>query len=173
MTGLIGVYEKLAGLYENLPLPAGQILGVATAVGLGRVRPAPLRGSRALQRATGAAAIAAGCALNAWALLERRRRTSGRFELEQPESLVTTGPYALSRHPMYVGWWFIHLGAGLLVGSAWVAATMPAATLVEHLGVLHEEHVLERGFPDEFAQYRRRVPRYLGLPRRSPRRPTS
>ncbi|MCD2443638.1 isoprenylcysteine carboxylmethyltransferase family protein [Agromyces sp. SYSU K20354] len=165
--------SRLIGLYENLPLPAGQILGVATAVGLGRVRPALFPGSRALHAATGAVALGAGCALNVWALVERRRRTSGRFELEQPESLVTTGPYALSRHPMYVGWWFIHLGIGLLFGSAWVAATIPMATLVEHVGVLHEEHTLERQFPHEFARYRRRVPRYLGLPRRPSQRPTS
>jgi protein-S-isoprenylcysteine O-methyltransferase Ste14 len=154
----------LIALYERLPLPAGSILGAATAVGLGRLRPAPLPGPRALHRTAGVVALAAGCALNVWALLERRRRTTGRFELERPESLVTSGPYALSRHPMYVGWWFIHLGVGLLSGSAWVAATMPVAMLVEHLGVRMEERSLEREFPD-FAAYRRRVPRYLALPR--------
>ncbi|GAA1769021.1 methyltransferase family protein [Agromyces humatus] len=162
MTGSIGLHRRLVGWYENLPLPAGQILGMATAVAVGRVRPAPIPGPRVIHRAVGVAALAAGAALNAWALAERRRRTSGRFELEQPESLVTTGPYALSRHPMYVGWWFIHLGAGLLFGSAWVAATIPAATFVEHrFGVLVEEWMLEREFGDEFARYRERVPRYL------------
>jgi protein-S-isoprenylcysteine O-methyltransferase Ste14 len=45
--------------------------------------------------------------------------------------------------------------------------------LVEHVGLLREEEALERRFKDEFAQYRRRVPCYLGLPRRASRRPTS
>jgi protein-S-isoprenylcysteine O-methyltransferase Ste14 len=165
--------KRLIGWYENLPLPPGQVLGTATALGLGRVRPTPFPGPRILHRTTGAVALAAGCAFNVWALIERRRRTSGRFELEQPETLVTTGPYAVSRHPMYVGWWLIHVGIGLLSRSAWVAATLPVAVLVEHVGVLREEEALERRFKDEFAQYRRRVPCYLGLPRRASRRPTS
>jgi protein-S-isoprenylcysteine O-methyltransferase Ste14 len=125
------------------------------------VRPASLPGSRGLHRTAGLVALAAGCALNVWALRERRRRTTGEFQLEQPESLVTTGPYALSRHPMYVGWWLIHLGVGVTRGSAWVAATLPTAALVEHFGVLREERALDRDFGDEFAEYCERVPRYL------------
>jgi protein-S-isoprenylcysteine O-methyltransferase Ste14 len=153
--------RSAAALYENLPLPGGQVVGIVGIVVLDRVRPTPLSGPRGLQRVAGAAALAVGCALNVWALRERRRRTTGEFQLEHPQSLVTTGPYALSRHPMYVGWWFIHLGAGLLRGSVWVAATLPAAVLVEHFGVLAEERALDREFGAEFAEYRGRVPRYL------------
>jgi protein-S-isoprenylcysteine O-methyltransferase Ste14 len=158
---------RLIGLYQNLPLPAGQIVGVAAVVVLEQIRPVPLRGPRLLRRAAGSVALAAGCAINVWGLVERQRRTVGEFELERPQSLVTTGPYAYSRHPMYVGWWLIHLGVGLLRGSAWVAATVPAATLVEHLGVLAEERALASEFGDEFAEYRGRVPRYLAWRRRS------
>lgn len=168
------VIRRAAALYENLPLPGGQVVGVAAIVVLDHVRPTPLPGPRGIQRAAGAAALAAGCALNLWALRERRRRTTGEFQLEQPESLVTTGPYALSRHPMYVGWWLIHLGIGAMRGSAWVAATLPAAALVEHFGVLSEERALDREFGAEFAEYRERVPRYLARWGRSAAaRPTS
>jgi protein-S-isoprenylcysteine O-methyltransferase Ste14 len=153
--------RRAAALYENLPLPGGQVVGIVAIVVLDRVRPTPLPGPRGLQRVAGAAALAAGCALNVWALRERRRRTTGEFQLEQPESLVSSGPYALSRHPMYVGWWLIHLGVGVMRGSSWVAATLPAAVLVEHLGVLAEERALDREFGAEFAEYRGRVPRYL------------
>jgi protein-S-isoprenylcysteine O-methyltransferase Ste14 len=155
------VIRGAVALYENLPLPAGSVVGVVAIVVLHHVRPTPLPGPRGLQRAAGAAALAAGSALNVWALRERRRRTTGEFQLEQPQSLVTTGPYALSRHPMYVGWWLIHLGVGVMRGSAWMAATLPGAVLVEHLGVLAEERALDREFGAEFAEYRGRVPRYL------------
>ncbi|WP_251006806.1 isoprenylcysteine carboxylmethyltransferase family protein [Agromyces sp. ISL-38] len=167
--------RRAVALYENLPLPAGSVVGVVAIVVLDRVRPTPLPGPRGLQRAAGAAALAAGCALNVWALRERRRRTTGEFQLEQPQSLVTTGPYALSRHPMYVGWWLIHLGVGVVRGSAWMVATLPVAVLVEHLGVLAEERGLGREFGDEFADYRERVPRYLAWSwrRMSAARPTS
>lgn len=52
---------------------------------------------------------------------------------------MTSGPYALTRHPMYVRWWLIHLGAGTLAGSSWVVVTLPVGMLMDHLGVLREE----------------------------------
>lgn len=159
--------RRALAVYENLPLPAGSAIGVVAVLVLERVRPAPLPGPRALQQAVGVAALAAGTALNAWALVERRRRTAGAFQLEQPESIVTTGPYALSRHPMYVGWWLIHLGAGMVRGSRWVAATLPAAVLIEHLGgTVVEERRLRLRFAGEYARYAERVPRYAGRRRR-------
>jgi protein-S-isoprenylcysteine O-methyltransferase Ste14 len=161
------IIRRAVSVYDNLPLPAGSAAGVVAVFVLERARPAPLPGSRTLQRAAGVALLAAGCALNAWALVERRRRTSGEFQLEEPETIVTTGPYAVSRHPMYLGWWLIHSGAGLLRGSAWVAATLAVAVVAEHLGgALVEERDLRRRFGAEYAQYAARVPRYAGLPRR-------
>ena len=159
--------KRAMAFYENLPLPAGSALGVVAVLVLESARPAPLAGSRALQRAVGAGAVAAGCVLNAWALVERRRRTSGTFQLEQSESIVTTGPYAFSRHPMYAGWWLIHIGVGVLRGSAWLAATVPVAVLIEHFGgSVVEERKLRRQFGADYARYAERVPRYAGFPRR-------
>jgi protein-S-isoprenylcysteine O-methyltransferase Ste14 len=159
--------KRARAVYENLPLPGASFVGVVAVLLLERLRPAPLPGPRAVQRTAGAAALAAGCALNAWALVERRRRTAGEFQLEQPESLVTTGPYAFSRHPMYLGWWLIHLGVGVLRGSAWVAASVPVAVLVEHFGgSVVEERELRRQFGGEYARYAERVPQYVRLPGR-------
>jgi protein-S-isoprenylcysteine O-methyltransferase Ste14 len=161
------IARRARAVYENLPLPAGSAVGVVLVLVLDHVRPAPLPGRRAVRRTAGAAALAAGSALNAWALVERRRRTAGEFQLEQPESIVATGPYAFSRHPMYFGWWLIHLGVGLLRGSRWIAATLPAAVLVEHFGgSMVEERELRHRFGAEYARYAERVPRYAGLPRR-------
>ena len=161
------IAKRAMAVYQNLPLPAASAVGVVAVLVLDRVRPAPLPGPRVLQRTAGLALITAGCALNAWALVERRRRTSGAFQLEQPEWLVTTGPYAFSRHPMYAGWWLIHLGVGVLRGSAWVAATVPVAVLIEHFGgSVEEESELRRQFGSDYARYAERVPRYVGWPKR-------
>ena len=159
--------RRALAVYENLPLPAGSAVGVVAILVLERLRPAALPGPPVLRRAAGAAALAAGGALNIWALAERRRRTRGEFQLEEPEAIVTTGPYAFSRHPMYLGWWLIHLGVGLLRGSAWVAATLPVAVVLEHVGgSMVEERELAHRFGEEYAQYTDRVPRYAGIPRR-------
>ncbi|WP_458111679.1 isoprenylcysteine carboxylmethyltransferase family protein [Arthrobacter sp. R1-13] len=152
---------RLRELYENLPLPPGQLTGLAVNLILGRIRPAPLPGSRALHRLGGTGIVVAGVGLNLWALAERRHHSTGAFELERPEVLVTSGPYAITRHPMYVGWWFIHVGAGTLSGSSWVLATFPAAVLAEHLGVLHEEAATAAIFGQSYADYAERVPRYV------------
>lgn len=109
----------------------------------------------------------AGVGLNLWALAERRRRTAGPFALERPEGVVATGPYAITRHPMYVGWWLIQLGAGTLAGSSWVLATVPAEVLVEHRSILGEEAMLAGLFDRTYLEYAARVPRYVGFPFRT------
>jgi protein-S-isoprenylcysteine O-methyltransferase Ste14 len=151
-------------LYENLPLPLPVVAALALDLVLDRLRPVPLPGSRSFHRTAGAGLVLAGVGLNLWALAERRRRSEGPFALERPEELVITGPYAITRHPMYVGWWLIQLGAGTLAGSSWVLATLPAEFLVEHRFVLGEEAMLAELFGRSYLDYAERVPRYFGFP---------
>jgi protein-S-isoprenylcysteine O-methyltransferase Ste14 len=155
--------RRLQEVYENLPVPAGQAIGLALDALLARLHPLPLPGSRSLHRTAGLGLLLAGVGLNVWALAERRRRSAGHFQLERPEELVTDGPYAFTRHPMYVGWWFLRLGAGVSAGSGWVLATLPAEVLAEHPGVLREEAKLAELFGRTYPDYAEEVPRYLGL----------
>ncbi|MCO4253861.1 methyltransferase family protein [Pseudarthrobacter cellobiosi] len=153
--------------YDNLPLPLPVVAAIVLDLLLARLRPVPVPGSPSLHRMAGAGLLLAGVGLNLWALAERRHRTAGPFALERPEELVTTGPYAITRHPMYVGWWLIQLGAGTLAGSSWVLATLPAELIVEHRGVLGEEAMLTELFGRSYLDYAERVPRYLGSPFRA------
>ena len=156
---------RVKAVYENLPLPPAVVAAMALDLLLARLRPLPLPGPRSVHRVAGAGLVVAGAGLNAWALAERRRRSAGPFELERPEELVDTGPYAITRHPMYVGWWLMQLGAGAMAGSSWVLALLPAELLVEHRFVVEEEAGLARLFPQSYPDYAQKVPRYLGLPR--------
>lgn len=74
---------------------------------------------------------------------------------------MTSGPYAASRNPMYVGWALLHLGAGVVSGSAWVIATLPPAAGFVHRQVIREERTLAAMFNEEFRRYQAAVPRYL------------
>ena len=147
--------------YENLPLPPNQAAGVALDVALDRLWPAKLPGNRLVQRTAGTGLALAGAAFTYWAWEERRRRTVGAFELERPEGLVTTGPYAINRHPMYLGWRLIHLGTGLALGTSWVLVTFPAAMVVEFIGLPGEEAATAKMFGNAYADYAARVPRYF------------
>ena len=81
---------------------------------------------------------------------------------------MTSGPYAASRNPMYLGWAMLQLGAGLVRGSRWMIAAVPAAAALVHRDVRGEERTLEDAFGDEFRRYRATVPRYLPRRRADP-----
>lgn len=86
-----------------------------------------------------------------------------------PRHLVTVGLYRVSRNPMYVAVLVILLGWAVgfrTLGSALYAAGVAIAF---HLRVVtYEEPWLERTFGAEWIAYRRRVPRWIGIPQRSP-----
>ena len=98
-------------------------------------------------------AVAAGVVLNAWAVSSR-----GGGDLEHPEELVTSGPYALTRHPMYDGWMLLHVGIGLVARSPWVLASVPIVLLVRPGGIRREEVGLAAQFGDDWTAYAGRVP---------------
>ncbi len=75
--------------------------------------------------------------------------------------LTTTGPYAHTRNPLYLG--SIVIGAGFAVAawSPWTAVLMAAMFVVIYIPVIRgEEEFLRQAFP-EYDEYARRVPRLL------------
>ena len=147
-------------LLSNIPLPEQNLAGIGVGLVLQRLWPLrtgqPSGPPSVLRQVAGGASLAAGGALIASAWLAARST-----RLARPDTLVTSGPYAFSRNPMYVGWALAHLGVGLLRNDAWVLAALPVASAAVHRGVLREEAFLEEAFPTEFTRYRLSVPRYL------------
>jgi protein-S-isoprenylcysteine O-methyltransferase Ste14 len=84
---------------------------------------------------------------------------AGPVNLDGPERLVTSGPYAVSRNPMYVGWALLHVGAGMSARSGWMLVAFPLAAARVHHQILQEERELGEKFPAEYARYRGEVPR--------------
>jgi protein-S-isoprenylcysteine O-methyltransferase Ste14 len=148
-----------SGGLRNVPLPKPYLLGIAAAVWLDRRRPLALPGPRYVHHLTGWPLAVAGAYL-----IERSWTAAMQVELEHPALLVTSGPYAASRNPMYLGWVLLQLGAGVVRGSLWMIAAVPAAAALVHRGIRGEERRLDDAFGDEFRRYRSIVPRYL--PRR-------
>jgi protein-S-isoprenylcysteine O-methyltransferase Ste14 len=152
-----------SGGLSNAPLPEPYLLGIAAAVWLERRQPSALPGPRYVHHLTGWPLTVAGAYL-----IERSWTAATQVELQHPALLVTSGPYAASRNPMYLGWALLQLGAGVVRGSWWMIAAVPAAAALVHREVRSEERTLDDAFGDEFRRYRATVPRYL--PRRQPGR---
>jgi protein-S-isoprenylcysteine O-methyltransferase Ste14 len=79
-----------------------------------------------------------------------------------PSTLLTTGPFAYSRNPMYVGMLSIHLGAAVALGSLTPFLVLPVfAWILEVRFIRMEEAKLEHVFGDEYLEYRGQVRRWL------------
>ena len=69
------------------------------------------------------------------------------IEVEKGQKVITTGPYALVRHPMYLGVLLMYLFTPLALGSYWALIFfLPLLPLIV-LRILNEEEVLLRELP--------------------------
>ena len=73
--------------------------------------------------------------------------TSGVIEVATDQRVITTGPYAIVRHPMYLGSLVMLLGIPLSLGSWWgiLAVVLLGALIVARL--LDEEKFLAKNLP--------------------------
>jgi protein-S-isoprenylcysteine O-methyltransferase Ste14 len=110
-----------------------------------------------------AAALCLGIFLLLWCV--REFYVAGRGTLapwDPPQHLVTTGPYRLSRNPMYIGVVIILLGWCLLWGSRTLLIYTVLVLCGFHVRVLlFEEPWASRQFGDQWQTYRARVPRWV------------
>jgi protein-S-isoprenylcysteine O-methyltransferase Ste14 len=80
----------------------------------------------------------------------------------QPDGLVQTGPYALSRNPLLLGQAILFAGLFLAFPDL-VQALISATVLVTALVQVHiEERALEATFGAAYEDYAARVPRWIG-----------
>jgi protein-S-isoprenylcysteine O-methyltransferase Ste14 len=81
--------------------------------------------------------------------------------------LITHGPFACSRNPMYIAAMFMWLGWAIFYGSVVTLIwSVVGWTLLNYLKVPQEERGLEARFGQVYRAYRRRVPRWIGTIRR-------
>jgi protein-S-isoprenylcysteine O-methyltransferase Ste14 len=79
-----------------------------------------------------------------------------------PERIIDTGPYALSRNPMYLGH-IVWLAVLVLVTrSPWALVAAAIRIPWYDARAAEDERRLEKAFGAEYAAYRDRVPRWIG-----------
>ncbi|GMG82217.1 isoprenylcysteine carboxylmethyltransferase family protein [Paralimibaculum aggregatum] len=146
-------------LAAALDLPPVWLLGfMAAAWGVARLS-APLGGWAVWP---GVALVAAGLALAVWAALEMRRRGTTVMPHAMPDALVASGPFRLSRNPIYLADLAVLAGWSLALGSPHgVLLAWPLALVLEARFIRPEEARLAARFGAGFAAYRARVRRWL------------
>lgn len=78
-----------------------------------------------------------------------------------PDSLVTGGPYAYSRNPMYLGHLIFLLGLALTLRSELAAVIALASVVYFHVRVKKDEQRLRESFGEVYADYCSRVKRWI------------
>lgn len=85
-----------------------------------------------------------------------------KLQAERAQHVISTGPYAHVRHPMYSGMILFFTGVPLLLGSWWGLALVPLFLVLIAVRIAIEERTLREGLPG-YAEYAARV-RYRLLP---------
>ena len=101
-----------------------------------------------------------GEAVRIWsvAVIGKESRTRG----SGVSRLVTQGPYAYVRNPLYIGNFLILLGATLISELCWLLPIAVLLFAVQYVPiVLWEEGNIRNRFGEEFSAYCRRVPRWI------------
>jgi protein-S-isoprenylcysteine O-methyltransferase Ste14 len=85
-----------------------------------------------------------------------------KLQAERAQRVISTGPYAHVRHPMYSGMILFFASVPLILGSAWGLAMAPLFLVLLAARIRIEERTLIAGLPG-YAEYTARV-RYRLLP---------
>jgi protein-S-isoprenylcysteine O-methyltransferase Ste14 len=109
-----------------------------------------------------------------WVLLGLPIATSGLLfrllaagTIKKDFQLAETGPYLLTRNPLYFGSFLLAAGFAVMSGNLIAAALLliPSALIYPSV-IRNEESHLERLFTDDFRAYKQKVPRFFPRPGR-------
>ena len=99
---------------------------------------------------------------NGWSLWLFARHETGLLPGQETHAMIETGPYRLSRNPLYVGLLALYAGLALLAPTFWGLVLLPVAVLLVLWGaILPEERFLRERFGAPYDAYTRRVRRWL------------
>lgn len=101
--------------------------------------------------------------LGIWFVFRANTYAAATIKVDSGQTVISTGPYALVRHPMYAAALFMILAISVALGSWWGLLVWVAVLPILIWRLLDEERVLLRDL-DGYADYRRKV-RWRLIPR--------
>lgn len=98
-----------------------------------------------------------GLGFSVWARFMLGRNWSGMVTVKENHVLITRGPYAWVRHPIYTGMLLALFGTAVVGGTLIGLLFMAVATLVLWLKLRTEERFMLETFGEQYRAYRQRV----------------
>ena len=134
---------------------------IAVALVLGRLW--PFASDIVAFRPIGIALMLVGAGFDLAAMVTMRRHRANVLPHRAATQLVTSGPFAWSRNPIYLGNTLMLAGAAPAFGAVWLLVMVPVAVaLVTMLAIRREERHLAALFGPAWAAYAARTPRWFG-----------
>jgi len=112
-------------------------------------------------RILGLAILVGGTAFAIWARLALGAMWSATPAVKEEHKLRTSGPYRVTRHPIYTGMLAMLLGTGLLTGDGRILLAFPVYVVLVEIKLHIEERLMLAEFPDDYPRYRRQVPQLV------------
>jgi protein-S-isoprenylcysteine O-methyltransferase Ste14 len=91
-----------------------------------------------------------------WIVYRENTFTSATIEVAKDQKVVSTGPYAVVRHPMYAGGLLYLVAMPLALGSYWGLVVFAVVLLLVLWRLFDEERFLSRNLPG-YTEYQQRV----------------
>jgi protein-S-isoprenylcysteine O-methyltransferase Ste14 len=110
---------------------------------------------------TGVVLCIAGFAFCIWARLTLGRNWSGVVTLKRGHELISDGPYALVRHPIYTGLLTMFVATVIVLGHVAGIIAVPFVFVSLWIKLRYEEKLMLKQFPNEYAAYQQRVKRII------------
>ena len=106
--------------------------------------------------------IGAGLSVALYVDLIFKRKGTTILPFRQSSALVTTGPFRISRNPIYVGLAAALLGLSMMLGTAWPFCAVPIFVwVIDRYFIRREEAMLEAAFGADYRDYKARVRRWI------------
>jgi protein-S-isoprenylcysteine O-methyltransferase Ste14 len=124
--------------------------------------PIAVAGSGNVRIAAGWLLSVAGVLLSVLSIATLVRAKTTFMPDRESNRLIVGGPFSISRNPIYVGMLAIYVGMTLLANTAWPILLLPVVWIWMRVGIINrEERYLAEKFGEPYAEYRRRVRRWL------------
>jgi protein-S-isoprenylcysteine O-methyltransferase Ste14 len=153
LTPFVGsAFAIMTSLYIIVPLYLDKIFGIP------KIPPYPINYILSLPLA------AVGIVLMVWSNLYYIKEKGTPVPVNPPQRLITGGPFVYSRNPMHSGLFLLLFGFGIYYGSMLaVLVFIPIYILIDVTMLKKiEEPELEKRLGEEYIEYKKRTPMFLG-----------